>query len=312
MPFIIHVQRTRANSVKIATSAAQRRLVALTRAMSTTATATGTSPKPAPWRAAFLDHITHMPAPELVFSTVRHAPEGSAAPALPRARYCIFRGMWTELPENKHNDAEKNPQAYGSDCPTICTDVRMDKIGDLFSTSAGRAAKPEQSSGSGGGGPVEAVWWAKDAKIQWRVRGDAFVVAPDIEGAEGAPESSGVRTAKSEIGRRMRVLDQSAVANWSWARELTAHFGNVSPGMRGTFKAPPPGMRKGLPFDEAHEKEGEKVEDLHEPTARSHFRVVVIRPFEVEMADLNPESWNRMRYVFDEKTGEWEQYETWA
>lgn len=109
----------------------------------------------------------------------------------------------------------------------------MEKVGQLFGSSAGHAAANEQAQGSGGGGPVEAVWWIKEDGImtQWRVKGIAFVVAPDIDSAS----HSGVRTVKSEIGSRMRVIDESKKDDWSWKREMDAHFGNVSPAMRGTL-----------------------------------------------------------------------------
>ncbi len=141
--------------------------------------------------------------------------------------------MWGELPENKHNEAPRNPRAYESEMPTFTTDVRMQKVLEIFSSSAGHAEKDEQVQGSGGGGPVEAVWWIKDTGTQWRIKGEAFVVGTDIEGEGG--ESSGVRTVKSEVGERMRVVDGSKGHEWSWGRELTGHFGNCSPGMRGMF-----------------------------------------------------------------------------
>ena len=79
---------------------------------------------------------------------------------------------------------------------------------------------------------MEAAFWIKDTGTQWRIKGEAFVVGRDID--EG--ESSGVRTVKSEVGRRMRRTDgEGSEKDWSWARELTAHFGNCSPGMRGKF-----------------------------------------------------------------------------
>lgn len=111
----------------------------------------------------------------------------------------------------------------------------MQKVGELFASSAGHAAKDEQVQGSGGGGPCEAVFWVKEKGTQWRIKGTAFVVAPDIEGGEDERESSGVRTVKSEIGGRMRVVEgaQDKEGEWSWGRELTGHFGNCSPGMRG-------------------------------------------------------------------------------
>lgn len=108
----------------------------------------------------------------------------------------------------------------------------MQKVGQLFATSAGKAGSEEQVQGSGGGGPCEAVYWIKEKGMQWRIKGTAFVVAPDIEGGE---ESSGVRTVKSEVGGRMRVVEggEDKLGEWSWGRELTGHFGNCSPGMRG-------------------------------------------------------------------------------
>ena len=114
--------------------------------------------------------------------------------------------------------------------PTFTSDVRMHKIPQIFASSPGHGDE-SQSQGSGGGGPVEAVWWIKEVGTQWRIRGEAFVVGNDIEGDGG--ESSGVRTVKSEVGARMRVVKEGAESDWSWAKELTGHFGNCSPGMRG-------------------------------------------------------------------------------
>lgn len=172
-----------------------------------------------------------MGSPEFVLSTLAVAPPGSATPYVPRARYCIFRGLWAELPENEHNKAERNPRAYESELPTFTTDVRMEKVGHLFGSSAGHAENDDQTQGSGGGGPVEAVWWVKEDSImtQWRMKGTAFVVALDIDNAN----HSGVRTVKSEIGSRMRVVDETKKDEWSWKREMDGHFGNVSPAMRG-------------------------------------------------------------------------------
>ena len=174
-----------------------------------------------------------MPSPEFVLSTLAAAHAGSPTPYVPRARYCIFRGMWAELPENQHNKAPKNPRVYESDLPTFTTDVRMEKVGQIFGSSAGKEGVEgeEQTQGSGGGGPVEAVWLVKDDGImtQWRVKGTAFVVAPDVD---SAPHSE-VQILKSEVGKRMRIVDESRKVEWSWEREMVGHFGNVSPEMRG-------------------------------------------------------------------------------
>ena len=138
--------------------------------------------------------------------------------------------MWSELPENKHNDAPRNPQAYTSDMPTFTSDMRMEKIPEIFASSAGHGDKG-QSVSSGGGGPVEAVFWMKETMTQWRMRGEAFAVGPDVD-EEG---DSGSRTVKSQVGKRMKVVDESKVGDWNWDREITGHFGNCSPGMRGLF-----------------------------------------------------------------------------
>lgn len=199
------------------------------------------APQPAPWKSTFLDHLNKMDSPEFVFSSLHPAPKGSTTDYLPRARYCIFRGFWAELPENKHNEAPKNPRVYESELPTFTSDIRMMKIPEVFGSGAGHASKDEQMQGSGGGGPCEAVWWVKETGTQWRMKGEAFVVGEDIEGkGDQSKESSGVRTVKSEVGSRMRVVDESKQGDWSWATELTGHFGNNSPGIRGKLRWPIP------------------------------------------------------------------------
>lgn len=226
--------------------------------------------------------------------------------------------MWATLPENKHNDAPRNAHLFDSDMPTFTTDVRMSKVGHIFASSAGHADKDEQVQGSGGGGPVEAAFWIKETGTQWRIKGEAFVVGNDIDDTTEA--SSGVRTVKSEVGRRMRRTETPGdETEWSWGKELTAHFGNCSPGMRGSWRNPPPGKpTEGKEPDEDH-KLGQKVEDLHDPIARDNFRVVVIRPEEVEECDISdPVTARRRVYRFvvekgqgGEGKGEWKMEETW-
>ena len=296
--------------------------------MSTTAPVAGVLPQ-APWKKLFNEHISKMPTPHFVLSTVAAAPSDSPVPFVPRARFCIFRGFWTELPENQHNKAERNPKVYASDCPTFTTDVRMEKVGQIFGSSAGHADDVEQTQGSGGGGPVEAVWWVEEVGTQWRIKGRAFVVANDIE---SGVESSGVRTVKSEVGKRMRLVDESKEGQWSWAKELTAIFGNQSPGIKGeyflvqciqssiskpslgSFRAPPPGQPVNQPYDKDLEL-GAKVEDVNDAVARKNFRVVIIIPDSVEQTDLSdPSKARRFRYLFDgsiRANGGWRTVELW-
>ncbi|KAF2493820.1 hypothetical protein BU16DRAFT_511901 [Lophium mytilinum] len=279
--------------------------------MSTTTPASASLP-PAPWKSLFHKHMSEMKPPQFVLSTVTPAPPNSNSPTpyLPRARYCIFRGFWAELPENKHNEAERNPRVYETDCPAFTTDVRMEKVKDLFMSSAGHAESEAQVQGSGGGGPVEAVWWAEETGTQWRLKGRAFVVGPDVEEGDGEGRS-GVRTLKSEVGKRMRVIDESKESEWSWARELEGSFGNMSPGMRGSFKGPPPGQPVNKPYDKDNLELGSKVEDLHNEAARKNFRVVIIVPDIVEQTDISdPNTARRHRYTYG-ANGQWTTEELW-
>ena len=189
----------------------------------------------------------------------------------------------------------------------------MQKIPEIFASSAGHGDEG-QSQGSGGGGPVEAVFWIKDVGTQWRIRGTAYVVGQDIEG--GGEESSGVRTVKSAVGGRMRSvqgMEGEKEKEWSWNKELTAHFGNCSPGMRGSWKNPPPGTPVTGEPDKEHQL-GQKVTDLEDPIARENFRVVIIKPDVVEQTDISdPATSRRYKHSFITENGksEWKTEELW-
>lgn len=246
------------------------------------------APPEAPWRSAFLSHVKQQDSPIFVLSSLHAAdsPSSSFSPSpaalspVPRARTVVFRGMWAGLPVNPKNQAELNPDVYRTQLPTITTDARMDKTPELMASSAGQ---------SGGGGPVEAVFWVDAVKTQWRLRGRAYVIGPDIDSDSAAP----VRDALTP-----HMRSTGAVDSWSWSRELTAHFGNLSPLMRGTFKNPPPGTPLSREPEQAQGLSlGQKVDDLDDVVARKNFRVVVIVPEEVERLDLSdPENGRRWNY----------------
>ncbi|KAF7544876.1 hypothetical protein G7046_g9688 [Stylonectria norvegica] len=254
---------------------------------------------PAPWRSAFLSHVNGMESPTFTLSTL-HPVESESASAsgpgfAPRSRTVVFRGMWAGLPVNPKNDADQNPDVFETDLPTITSDTRMEKISELLDSGSG--AKTQ----SGVGGPVEAMFWVVEDKNQWRLRGQAYVIGPDIETAAGAP----VREA---LEKHMRSTGGSE--SWSWSREVTAHFGNLSPFMRGTFKNPPPGT----PLSEKPGEglgTGQKVEDLQDKIARRNFCVVVIVPDEVDRVDLSdPKMAQRWNYKLA-KGGLWDTTELW-
>jgi len=194
----------------------------------------------------------------------------------------MFRGLWSELPANDRNPAPRNPAIFESDLLVLTTDIRMEKGGEIMNSAPPGPVLAEES---GGGGPIEAVWWAESHKTQWRLRGTAWLLGPDIDG-----DGEGPRAVREALCWRMRKTKDNksgtAEQEWSWSREVTGHFGNLSPAMRGTFRSPPPGQPIGLPIAPGLGL-GQAVEDLDDQVARKNFRVVVIAPDEVDQVDLS-------------------------
>ncbi|PHH64617.1 hypothetical protein CDD81_4228 [Ophiocordyceps australis] len=247
-----------------------------------------------PWGHIFLSHMDKADAPTFTLASLHR----SGSTLLPRARSVIYRGMWACLPDNAKNQTQRNPKAYTSYMPTFTTDARMEKVQDLMSSASpdlqDSCTKKQSFESSGGGGPVEAVFWIPETSTQWRLRGRAYLVGPDIESDAAAP----VRDALLPF---MHPLDSGSgseaySSNWNWNRELTAHFGNLSPLMRGSFRGPPPGTPATGPRDNGQGL-GQRVTDVNDAAARANFRVVVIVPEEVDRIDLsNPEEGHRWNY----------------
>lgn len=275
----------------------------------------------APWKTAFEEHLQQLGGPSAEFYLGTVTPDG-----LPRVRACIHRGFWGALPENKHNQLPKNPNIYDSDCPVFTTDARMEKTYHLFATGKGQGDREQSKSGTGGGGPVEAVYWVKATMTQWRIRGRAWLIsADDVEGADEA-QNSGTVTVKAQVGRYMRPINDHTTKNseWSWKTEVENFFENLSPTMRGSFKNPPPGQPVAQGAGEG-ERLGQKAGSLKdEPLARKNFRLAIITPEEVERVDLSdPEKAKRWIYTLAEEFGgpggaregqttrEWNVVETW-
>ncbi|TQS31639.1 hypothetical protein Golomagni_08073 [Golovinomyces magnicellulatus] len=257
----------------------------------------------APWREAFTKDVKEMEMPVFYLASLHHHDKNTPdSPAIvPSVRAVIFRGFWGSMEVNPKNQAPLNPAAYDSDLLTITTDVRMNKVDELFSSTTVDHDK------SGKGGPVEGVFWAEKAQRQWRIRGHSYVIAPDIDSSEAAPVRDGLR-------EYMRPSEcESGTDHWSWGKELTAHFGNLSPGMRGTFRNPPPGtpltdkVGDGLGL-------GQKVTDLEDGIARRNFRVVIIVPEQVDLVDLSDPSRHRRwqhKLVTANNGRSWESTEMW-
>lgn len=93
---------------------------------------------------------------------------------------------------------------------------------------------------------------------------------------------------------------------------MCRHFGNTPPGTRGTFKAPPPGQQVDKPYSK--DLQPGSVKTLDDEVARSNFRVVVIKPDEVEKLDLSssdPSESRRFIYTFNKDSGSWDKEECW-
>lgn len=209
---------------------------------------------------------------------------------------------------NPKNPAELNPEGlYESDLLTITSDARMEKVPELLRSK--KEAVSEADPQSGQGGPFEAVFWVVETSTQWRIRGHTVVIGPDIDSPSHKP-------ARDSILHHMRLTSSSqSQPPFSFSRELTVHFGNLSPGMRGSFRNPPPGTPlKSGPLEPGLGL-GQKVEDLEDEIARENFRVVVLVPEEVDRVDLSdPEEGKRWNYRLEEGGEEvrtWKVTELW-
>ncbi|PYH49777.1 uncharacterized protein BP01DRAFT_419908 [Aspergillus saccharolyticus JOP 1030-1] len=253
-----------------------------------------------PWSPLFKSHLTSPSnkSKSFTLATVTTTKDGTP---VPRSRTCELRGFFPEVFSLHRSAADaleaqgigRNPDGrFESDMPVFTTDVRMSKLGELGVS----------------GGVVEGVFWLEGVGVQWRVRGRSFVFGGGDNGDED--EEGG----RGEVWSGVRVKDQTDQKenDWDWERMVTTYFASHSPVMRGSFRNPPPGQPRSVNPDDL--KIGDKVEDLKDPIARKNFRVVVIRPDEVEMLDLStaPDAVRkRWTVVRDGQEEKWEEMELW-
>ncbi|RAL12868.1 uncharacterized protein BO97DRAFT_309344, partial [Aspergillus homomorphus CBS 101889] len=259
----------------------------------------------APWSTDLKSHLSQSKTKSFTLSTITLDPRTNA-PA-PRSRTCELRGFFPEVLSLHPSAIEAlntqqiglNPEGFESDMPVFTTDARMAKIGEF----------------AGSGAQVEAVFWLAEVGVQWRVRGGVSVFGGG-EDTEAEREGRGVVWG----GVRVKESDGPGVVDgnkgdWSWERMVTTYFASHSPVMRGSFRNPPPGAPRSKDPQNPDLKIGQKVQDLRDPVARNNFRVVVIRPEEVEMLDLsNAPDAVRKRWtaVGDGAEGtSWEEIELW-
>ncbi|KAL7269470.1 hypothetical protein RUND412_007865 [Rhizina undulata] len=284
-------------------------------------------PQTPPWKPLLAHHLTLIKPATFTLATISSSTSpinpsfttSSDAPAhiSPRCRTMIYRGFLGNLPENPHNPlATHNPQIFTTDLLTFTTDSRSTKIGEFL--------PPEFKSGgdasmkSFGGGPVEACFWiagdtttGEKIQNQWRIRGKCYLLAE--EDVDSASEITSI------LQKRMLLkdpADEEKKKDWSWKKEVQAHFGNLAPAMRGSFANPPPGAPLDVPLESLPDEKtgavegvrlvkGRKVpnedvlrEDGVAAVARRSFRVGVIVPEVVERVDLLEDDGRARRWVW--------------
>ncbi|GKZ31178.1 hypothetical protein AbraIFM66950_011390 [Aspergillus brasiliensis] len=235
-------------------------------------------PKPAPYLPLLTTHLTSSPTSTSITLTTLSTPPLSKTP-FPRSRTVEFRGFFPTL--NLHSSAIQslkdqhiglNPDIYESEMIALTTDKRMEKVKELESSR----------------GVVEAVFWLREVGNQWRVRGKGVIIGDDIQGEKE-------REARGFVERGLRRKDTTTTGDGD-----------------GSFKNPPPGTPRSQQPENPELKLGQKVEDLKDKVARENFRVVVIRPEEVERLDINdPSNPIRTRWTAVRDGEEWEEVDLW-
>ncbi len=93
--------------------------------------------------------------------------------------------------------------------------------------------------------------------------------------------------------------------------------------MRGSFKNPTPGSSVSIAPEDKALALGQQADDLHDEAARRNFRVIIIKPDEVESVDLSvPDKARRHKFTFvgteggttgegGKTVGEWKVEELW-
>lgn len=271
------------------------------------------------WKPVFQQHIGAINPPTFALattSTFHHIPiNGGAQSVTPRCRTMIYRGFLADIPPNKYNPLEShNPRdVFKSDALTFTTDSRMTKTREILPLHAfGGDAEVKTA----GGGFVEAVFWiagdtttGKSIQNQWRFRGKCYLLAE--EDVDGVSEVTDV------LRKSMIPTGKEGGDKWSWKKEVQAHFGNLSPALRGSFANPPPGTPLSTPLSEMCGAKsggglvkGNKISnddvmatDGLAAIARRNMRVGVIIPEFVERLDLAEDDGKARRWVWS-KVGE--------
>ncbi|EWC48674.1 hypothetical protein DRE_01896 [Drechslerella stenobrocha 248] len=236
-------------------------------------------PRPAaPWRALLSSNIQTLACPTFSLATVSNA----SGAAVPHVRTIVYRGFYGELPVTQYNPNPGNP-GYSSDLIAFTTDKRMEKFNHL----GGADGVPLSSSPSAGNNNVEACFWIPPSTgnpiigKQWRIRGKCYVLPRDLDSNDERAENT-----KAWLIETIRKDGGGDGEQFDFSREYKAHFGNLSPPLRGSFRNPHPGAPKELGDQGLKSSRPIGDNELDEEVARANFRVCVIEPTRVEYLNL--------------------------
>jgi len=171
----------------------------------------------APWKVTFAKHAEREGRYPIDFCLATNDS------GIPRARYLLHHGFLSlqiagQCGDENLRDGDK-PRVY-SDCPTFATAAGSKKASHIYRS----AGQDTQEQRSGGGGPVEAVWWFKSSKSQWRILGNCWLLAwHDVE------DKASYGAFKETISRTLYSTgsDGFQLDELGWQDEIRGHYGRL-------------------------------------------------------------------------------------
>jgi len=199
----------------------------------------------------------HVGSLNFSFATIKRGPKPR-----PSVRTVVFRGFVGEAREEQSSERLPggNPPAQSS-LIVITTDALMPKVAELEASH----------------GVFEVSWWHAGTNQQIRFSGKAHIFRPDTI----------VSFPEDELKKYITV---KGGGDWTWENERERLWKAHRPGMRGSFRNPPPGT----PLDEEKRKKLRHVELDAEDNgpeaqeAKKRFALLVLEVFELEVLNLDP------------------------
>jgi len=196
----------------------------------------------------------------------------------PRCRFVVHRGFVNE--RRKEGDPSENDasEEFTSNVLLTSTDARGPKAEQL------RALE-------GKGCPCEIAWWLEPVKMQFRIKGHAFLFGPSNNDNFPSKRLSPSHPSKS-----------SSSSSFSWEDERVRIYDKHSPTLKASFLRPTPGtpMHKvdggGAKLEDYPQELKEDQKDEMKK-ALERFAIIAIDPWQVDAADLGSMPNRRIIYT---------------